>query len=130
MLYAFRVLLISADFELVRNAVFTEPADQSSWLYLRWLISQTYELCEKNLITVADRSERLTKEIESVSELKELEPDSKWVLLTYVYLVSMAKEASLHAQSVSETLQRLSDVDPFRRNYYKSLKPQIHEEKK
>ncbi|KAI8833668.1 hypothetical protein BJ741DRAFT_611865 [Chytriomyces cf. hyalinus JEL632] len=32
--------IIQKDFETVRNAIYTEPADQSAWLYQRWLLGQ------------------------------------------------------------------------------------------
>ncbi|KAI9353840.1 hypothetical protein BDR26DRAFT_907242 [Obelidium mucronatum] len=31
---------VQKDFEIVRNAIYTEPADQSAWLYQRWLLGQ------------------------------------------------------------------------------------------
>ena len=35
------------EFELVRNAFYTEPDDQSSWLYLRWLIGNSLASWQK-----------------------------------------------------------------------------------
>lgn len=33
--------ILQQEYELVRNAFYTEPHDQSSWLYLRWLIGNS-----------------------------------------------------------------------------------------
>ncbi|KAJ3284743.1 hypothetical protein HK104_009799 [Borealophlyctis nickersoniae] len=38
--------VIQNDFEIVRNAVYTEPADQSAWLYQRWLLGKKKEPLE------------------------------------------------------------------------------------
>ena len=33
--------VLQGEYELVQNAFYTEPHDQSSWLYLRWLIGNS-----------------------------------------------------------------------------------------
>ncbi|KAI8615778.1 hypothetical protein BC830DRAFT_261376 [Chytriomyces sp. MP71] len=35
-----RDAVVQKDFETVRNAIYTEPADQSAWLYQRWLLGE------------------------------------------------------------------------------------------
>ena len=39
--------VLQQEYELVRNAFYTEPHDQSSWLYLRWLIGNSIASWEK-----------------------------------------------------------------------------------
>ena len=40
-----RICRLEAEFDLVKSAYFTEPEDQSAWLYHRWLMSQAIRLC-------------------------------------------------------------------------------------
>ncbi|XP_046916702.2 uncharacterized protein LOC124497136 [Dermatophagoides farinae] len=40
--------MVNKDFDLVHNAIFTDPNDQSPWLYLRWLIDFEQHLLSLN----------------------------------------------------------------------------------
>ncbi|ORY47078.1 protein prenylyltransferase, partial [Rhizoclosmatium globosum] len=64
-----REAVIEKDFEVVRNAIYTEPADQSAWLYQRWLLGQQEDQYQSRKVW--------EREMESIRELVEVEPDSK-----------------------------------------------------
>jgi len=57
----------------------------------------------------------LEEELESVKELLELEPNSKWALLTLVKLLS---KLGNREDEVIEVLEKLKDIDVFRKEYY------------
>lgn len=40
MYLAWQSSFLSPEFELVRNAMYTDPGDQSVWIYHRWLIAE------------------------------------------------------------------------------------------
>lgn len=55
----------SSEFELVTQALWVDPKDQSGWLYHRWLINDGSDV------------QTLIEQIEMIKELLEVEEDAK-----------------------------------------------------
>ncbi|PWN47494.1 protein prenylyltransferase [Violaceomyces palustris] len=107
------------ELELVKQAMYTDPSDQSVWIYHSWLIEQ-----------VPSR-DILEEEIQAIEELLELEPDSKWCMQSLAnYKVLLSKfVGSEGGEGVEENLlssarshlEKLKDIDPDRRARYQYL---------
>jgi geranylgeranyl transferase type-2 subunit alpha len=95
---------INADLKLIKSAYFTEPADQSCWFYLRWLVNFASE-------RFGDRVERYTAELNNISELLSIEPEAPLVLSAWIHF---AIEAGLPAKDIQEKRVILARVDPLR----------------
>ena len=61
--------------------------------------------------------ELLVEEMDNCRQLLELEPDSKWTLLTLA-LIAQSVDPVKHYQEIVTIYDRLTKVDPKRRNYY------------
>eukprot|EP01134_Creolimax_fragrantissima_P007495 CFRG7495T1 len=106
-----KVLLNELD--MVQSACFTEPDDQSAWLYLRWLLGQnTVTGKESESVKTA-----LEEQLATCRELLELEPNSKWTLLTSIHLM-LAIGVDDYYRECLEGLNRLCIIDVDRKFFY------------
>ncbi|CED84161.1 Protein geranylgeranyltransferase type II, alpha subunit [Phaffia rhodozyma] len=110
---------MAAEFDLVNQALWTDPADQSSWLYHRFLISKTNN--EPDIIR---------REMTLLRDLHDLEPEAKWPMDTLVYYASILIHSSstdveerVRLKSDAEGwLDRLEVVDEGRKERYRAIK--------
>jgi hypothetical protein len=66
-------------------------------------------------------------ELQKIEELLSEEPNSKWAMLTTVFLML---EVDGKAEFISKRLNRLQELDPLRVNYYKSFEQKCNVEGK
>ncbi|KAK6640964.1 hypothetical protein RUM44_012663 [Polyplax serrata] len=71
-----------------------------------------------------DLRDTMTYQLSSCNQLIELEPDSKWTLLTRILLMVCLDCAQCEAE-IKSGLENLTEVDPMRKGYYKDLKSKI-----
>ena len=139
------IVLLDAEYNLVKQALFTEPDDQSGWLYHRWLLGQTAAGgrgagpgAPLDARPAADVVPVLRREAAMCRELLALEPGSKWALITLARLLQALVGAGATSEGgegggsggdpvagrramlddVRGIFHRLADVDPLRRGYY------------
>ncbi|KAK9450431.1 uncharacterized protein V1518DRAFT_413833 [Limtongia smithiae] len=114
---------LNKEIALITQAIYTDPDDQSVWLYHRWLLTA-------NDIAILSSEERIAlmqTEIKSISELLEVEPDSKWCLHSLAfYKEFVAKLQNVKpGPSVIEYLHKLEEIDPMRVKRYEDWESQI-----
>jgi len=139
--------LVEDEFELLKQAFFTDPSDQSAWLYHRWLLAQVVGLginsgeeskqtssTEPKKCIIADKSEQIAiikREMEMAEELVAVEPDCKWAMLTIALLIHGLRERGVVADGSKERVRdifgELISLDPMRRQYYLDMKAKVSE---
>ncbi|CAD6893426.1 unnamed protein product [Tilletia controversa] len=125
------------EFELIRQAMYTDPSDSSIWIYHRWLVDQ--ELEEEAAVEGQEGEAGsgrgvhvFDREVAGIEELLEMEPDSKWCLETVARYRSLQRtrllstgglqkdddaEKELTAK-IRDLLSRLKRIDPLRQARY------------
>jgi len=78
--------LLSEEVDRLRQAFYTDPDSQSAWFYYRWLLNGApYYSGGKTSDLFNIKDEFLKDELKACQELIDLEPNSKWPLLTKVH---------------------------------------------
>lgn len=120
----------AAELALVRDAVWTEPALESAWVYHRWLISAAGGAQED---PEAARSLALA-EAAAIRQLLAVEPDAVWALRSLAALLvgaagngSHAAERGRELAEAADALTRAASVDPLRGGLYADLLAVVRE---
>ncbi|CAG8483140.1 5280_t:CDS:2 [Paraglomus brasilianum] len=137
-----RKRLIDEEFGIAKSAIYTDPDDQSAWLYYWWLLGREphripvpgdsiHEESSVALVTIkGDRSTIIADEIEEFKELLEEESNSKWCLQTLMHLYQELKYAKKLDDSevckfndeIVGICDRLIKIDSMRARRYEDIR--------
>ncbi|KAG5716262.1 Geranylgeranyl transferase type-2 subunit alpha [Termitomyces sp. T112] len=107
---------LEEEFNLLRNAMYTDPSDQSVWIYHRWLMG------------AGDDKKFLENEIEAIQELLDEQPDSKWCMESIIHYKRLLLKK--HPNEVNtktllldckNLLEQLEILDPARHQRYQDI---------
>jgi len=101
---------LDSEYELVTQAFFTDPADQSAWFYHRWLRSMS-----------SGSAEIMKRELAMCESLLELEPNSKWAILTKLFILKEMGESEREKDLVKGLLSKLESIDPMHAAFYRDF---------
>uniref|UniRef100_A0A1D2A5B0 Geranylgeranyl transferase type-2 subunit alpha n=3 Tax=Auxenochlorella protothecoides TaxID=3075 RepID=A0A1D2A5B0_AUXPR len=128
---------LEIEYELVSQAFFTEPEDQSGWIYHRWLLGCSVAHWQAAPESEAERArlaDVLGCQLALVSDLLDLEPGSVWARKTRAHLLGLMQRVggaaggsagrgsggeAADCVAAAAAWEDLEGLDPYRAGYYR-----------
>ena len=106
--------VIRRELDWIREAYYTDPGVESTWVYHKWLLEGSLIQC----LGPEKRKELVEEELAALNELLSIESDAQWALLAKVRVLQSLDIPD----GVNEILERLEQLDPARIGFYKDLR--------
>jgi len=103
------VSVIENDFEVVKNAFYTEPDDQSAWFYHNWLMMIVKKFSPSKFESRSDT------EINMCKELLSIEPNAKW---PKIILLQIEKGCGKIKEEDIPLLEQVKTTDTLHTSFY------------
>lgn len=106
--------LLKDELELIKGAIYTDPDDQSVWLYHRWLVnpdSADGAMHPLAPTTKSEHIEHLNREMEMIDELLEEEPENVWCTYAKVHYALSLQRLTEDESNMGELRDLISSLE-------------------